>query len=67
MNDFIQRMQAERDGLHGRAVKLMEYIMSPAFGELSEAMQDLLKRQLNVMDDYERILSERLALVGGES
>ena len=67
MNEALQRLQAEKDDLHARSYRLAQYILSPKFSEQTEAMQDVLKRQVLAMDLLESALKDRIALVGGES
>lgn len=62
----MQKLQVEKDSFHARSMQMVEFILSPGFEKLGPEMQDVIKRQLDAMDQYERVLGERIALSGGK-
>ncbi len=55
------RMRAEHHELCSLTAKLSAFINDPAFKELDEEDQSLLRAQRSAMLDYERALSSRIA------
>lgn len=62
--NWIDRLKKEREELKDKVVKLDEFICSHSFTALSEANRIALQRQLNIMDEYLKILTVRLELAG---
>jgi len=62
--EFIVRIQEEQKELRERYIKLRDFMRSKKYSDLSTAEKLLLEKQLEHMDDYERILIIRLAIYG---
>ncbi len=60
MKPYQERVIAEYKDLQSKLIKLSAMIEGPAFGTLKLRDQDLLKRQLKIMTDYERVLAQRI-------
>lgn len=61
------RVQAERDELRGRVLKLQAFLGAPGAALVSEAHLGLLRRQLHWMLGYLGVLSTRLAVAAGQA
>lgn len=57
--DWKERVIAERSELGEKIIKLASFIENSAFKKVSQNQQDLLKRQLTVMQEYWHILLVR--------
>lgn len=64
MGDFKIRLQIEEYDLGNKIEGLSVFINSPKFLELSNEMQELMKKQLESMSSYYSILIERLLILG---
>lgn len=64
-DDWISRVQAERDQLSDRLAKLRYFFGTIAFNDLSITSQGLLQAQAEVMGAYLAILDVRLARAAG--
>lgn len=57
-----ERVVKEQNELRDKITKLALFIYSPKIKTVDKKQAELLKAQLNVMEDYEEILTERLEL-----
>ena len=64
-DDWISRVQAERNQLSDRLAKLRYFFGTIAFNDLSITSQGLLQAQADVMGAYLAILDVRLARAAG--
>lgn len=60
MNDTKQRVMAELEELIERTAKLVKFILSEKFNDLTSTMQYLMKDQVRCMLEYGDILRRRL-------
>ena len=60
-NSWQDRVIAEKVDLDEKVGKLIEFIDSAAFAETSPYEQNLLVRQKEIMQDYSRVLDQRIA------
>ncbi len=60
MKPYQDRVIAEHRDVQSKLLKLSAMIEGPTFGTLKLRDQDLLKRQLKIMTDYERVLAQRI-------
>ncbi len=58
--DFQKRVVEERNELHEKTVKLLSFLNSETVNGLTSKQFYLLKKQLWAMEQYEKILSERI-------
>lgn len=58
---YQERVIAEKAELDQRLTRLRAFLTSDTFNTVSEPEQDLLYRQVGVMAQYSRILSERIS------
>lgn len=63
MSDFMTRLLAEQTQLNERIAKLRGFLGGSNFKNIDPLQQDLLKKQLDVMCDYENILIKRINLL----
>ena len=61
MSDFIKRLEIEIAELEVKISKLESFLTTPTFGELAKVDQILLQSQLEIMEEYSRILNARYA------
>lgn len=61
MTDFQQRVVAEKAELDDKLRKLLVFHGTETFAGLPPAEQDRLVRQSNAMEDYSKVLGERIA------
>jgi len=61
VGDFRSRLETEGDELTEKLEKLIDFMSSSSFGELSERQRTLLSRQQMLMALYLETLTERLA------
>lgn len=66
MNDFVVRLEAERDQTEERFNKLIEFLKSEGSKKLPIVKFDLLNKQAEIMASYLRILTSRLELEKNE-
>jgi len=59
-DDFIVRLQEEKNELATKKYKLNEFLGSGKLAEVSDIQKDLLKRQLTAMTEYYACLNLRL-------
>jgi len=64
--DYQVRMVAELTQLEAKVQKLGAYITSDKFGELDPRKADLLRRQMDYMNMYTSILTQRVGLEQSE-
>lgn len=65
MSTFKDRLVEEHSALHEKIEKLSVFIKeNKIFNDLSDKQQKLLKRQLEVMLEYQQILIERIKDIG---
>jgi len=64
MEAFKVRLVNEQFELQEKINKLKPFIESENFKKVDEYQQKLLKEQVDVMDNYNQILIERLLLLG---
>lgn len=57
-----ERVVKEQNELRDKITKLALFIYSPKIKTVDKKQAELLKAQLNVMEDYDEILTERLEL-----
>lgn len=62
--DFKDRVRAEKSDLDAKREKLLEFMKTERFVALTEAEQERLVKQYDVMGLYLRILRERIAAFG---
>ena len=60
MKDWQEKAVIEKAELDAKLERLANYIKSGEFSLLGEADQELLRRQLDAMEDYSEVLGERL-------
>jgi len=60
---FLTRLENEKNELLERTTKLLLFIGSDKFDDLSDANQLLLKQQINYMNEYLNILIIRIELL----
>jgi hypothetical protein len=60
LGPWQERVVMERELLNDKIGNLTAFLSSEKFGELPEAEQDRLTRQLDAMTTYRSILSERI-------
>lgn len=63
MSDFKDRLLTEQKELNEKISKLRSFTGGSNFKSIDEKQQELLKKQLIVMDDYQEILIERINLL----
>lgn len=63
MSDFKTRLVEEKQQLDEKISKLEPFISSENFPKIDQRQQELLKKQLPVMQQYSGILEERLDLL----
>ena len=62
MEDWQERVIAERDELGARLIKLSAFVVqSPAFRSLGNEEKQRLRRQRETMLEYHEILEDRIA------
>lgn len=66
MEQYQQRVVAERDEAYVRLEKLGNFIDSPAFAAVEKEEQHRMIEQRCIMEMYVRILGERVAYFKGE-
>lgn len=64
---LVERLAIELNPLETRLQRLRDFIAGPVYLTLSERQQDLLRKQVGVMQEYRDILRERLKIVVNES
>ena len=64
MDAFKVRLVNEQFDLQEKISKLKPFIESENFNNVDDSQQKLLRDQLDVMERYNRILVERLSLLG---
>ena len=64
MDAFKVRLVNEQIDLQEKISKLKPFIESENFNKVDDSQQKLLRDQLDVMERYNRILVERLSLLG---
>ena len=64
MDAFKVRLVNEQFDLQEKISKLKPFIESENFNKVDDSQQKLLRDQLDVMERYNRILVERLSLLG---
>ena len=64
MDAFKVRLVNEQFDLQEKISKLKPFIESENFNKVDDSQQMLLRDQLDVMERYNRILVERLSLLG---
>lgn len=57
-----ERVVKEQNELRDKITKLALFVYSPKIKTVDKKQVELLKAQLNVMEDYDEILTERLEL-----
>ena len=60
MKPYLERVITEKTELDSKRAKLKDFITGAGFHGIAPEEQDRLKRQLNAMDTYSQILSERI-------
>lgn len=65
MQPYQQRVLEEKSELDTKIKALENFSQAAAFANVPEAEQRRMLRQLVVMQDYSRILGERIAAFGG--
>lgn len=60
MEAYQRRVVEEKAELDSKIKKLDEFILTESFEELDMDEQDLLERQLSIMQDYSEILADRI-------
>lgn len=60
MSDYISRMEEERDELKDKTRKCKYFTQGKNFGSLDEQDKDLHMLQLNAMQEYLSILTQRI-------
>lgn len=67
-NNFIQRVQKEKEDLNYKIVALTKFIAdNPIFKELSYNEQELIREQLVFMRSYRNALEKRLKILNNET
>ncbi|ARB11269.1 hypothetical protein HOR87_gp54 [Marinomonas phage CB5A] len=61
-SSVLERLEEELKELLFKAVSLEVFIKSPNYSTLTQEAQELLRCQLNVMEEYSCILEERISL-----
>lgn len=60
MPEHIVRMESERSELRDRIAKLEHFMTSEMIGQINRMQVHLLNMQLDVMNQYDRLLSIRI-------
>lgn len=63
MSDFKSRLVTEQSELNEKISKLRSFLGGSNFQSIDPKQQELLKKQLDVMDEYQEILIERIGLL----
>jgi len=63
MSDFKSRLITEQSELAEKIEKLSSFLGGNNFKSIDPKQQELLRKQLLVMNEYESILSERISLL----
>lgn len=64
MENYIEKMKAEKSDLEARITKLLAFMESEKFGKLDKTEKRLLRMQYAAMDAYLSALGSRLAYDG---
>lgn len=65
--NFKERLIQERSDLDDKLNKLLSFLMSETFEELSPIEQTLLEVQAYVMKAYSKVLAERIAIINAKN
>jgi hypothetical protein len=57
----MQRVVEEKAALDEKLVKLLKFLQTSTFNELTEAERSRLRQQVRFMDGYSAVLKERIA------
>lgn len=60
MEDWKERLIQEKDELTNRITKLQQFVLTDKFDSLPYADKELLMQQLEAMDNYAYILTQRV-------
>lgn len=63
MSTFKSRLIAEQSELNEKVDKLSSFVVSDNFDKIDPKQQDLLNKQLPVMQEYNTILKDRINLL----
>lgn len=62
MNSYKERLEEELFSLSDKMQKLTQFTYTEAYNNLGHIAQILLDKQLEIMNDYAKILNDRLDL-----